>query len=66
MNVRLTPISYNKKTGPIPVSTSDALTCPDSCPLKTGGCYAKGGPLALVWRNVEKLGTNWDDFCAKI
>jgi len=32
--VHLTRISSNSKTGPIPVSTTEATTCPDSCPLK--------------------------------
>ena len=55
-NVHLTPKSGNKKTGPIPVTTSSRHTCPDSCPLKRSthgnGCYADGGPLALHWNKV--------------
>jgi len=47
--VHLTIKSSNKKTGPIPVSTTSAKSCPDSCPLKKNGCYADGGPLALHW-----------------
>lgn len=52
MNIHLSPISSNVKTGPIPVTTSSAETCPDSCPLKSGGCYAKSGPLAMHWNKV--------------
>lgn len=52
MRIHLSPISSNVKTGPIPVTTSSAETCPDSCPLKSGGCYAKSGPLAMHWRKV--------------
>jgi hypothetical protein len=52
MNIHLSPISSNVKTGPIPVTTSSAETCPDSCPLKAGGCYAKSGPLAMHWNKV--------------
>jgi len=48
----LTKISRNRKTGPIPVSTSSATTCPDSCPLQRA-CYAKYGPLALHWDRVS-------------
>ena len=44
--------SANRKTGPIPVSTSSAATCPTSCPL-TRACYAKHGPLAIHWRRVS-------------
>lgn len=51
----LTPASKNAKTGPIPVSTTSADTCPDACPLKAGnGCYAGGGPLALHWRALTE------------
>lgn len=48
----LTRISGNKKTGPIPVSTSSKSTCP-SCPLKGNGCYAESGPLRLHWDKVS-------------
>lgn len=52
MNIHLTLVSSNVKTGPIPVTTSSATTCPDVCPFKAGGCYAKGGPLAMHWKKV--------------
>ena len=66
--VHLTIKSSNKKTGPIPVSTTSALSCPDSCPLKKNGCYADGGPLALHWRAVTEgtRGTDWVSFCESI
>jgi hypothetical protein len=47
--------SRNAKTGPIPVTTSTAATCPAACPFNhqtVGGCYAAAGPLALHWRRV--------------
>jgi hypothetical protein len=50
--IHLTLKSANIKTGPIPVSTSSADTCPDACPLKAGGCYAKSGPLGMHWQKV--------------
>lgn len=53
MKFHLTHISGNVKTGPIPVTTSDRATCPDACPLKAGGCYAKGGPLGIHWAMVS-------------
>jgi len=65
----LTLKSGNVKTGPIPVSTSAASTCPDACPLKSRGCYASaGGPLALHWRKVseEGRGDDWQTFVARI
>ena len=50
----LTPVSKNEKTGPIPVSTTSANTCPDVCPFKKNGCYADAGPLALHWDKVTE------------
>lgn len=70
-HVHLTPVSKNVKTGPIPVSTSSALSCPESCPFNTsnvGGCYATSGPLAIHWKAVTqgKRGDNWEIFLGKI
>lgn len=66
--VHLTTRSSNKKTGPMPVSTSSANTCPPSCPLRENGCYANSGPLSLLWRAVSegRTGTDWNGFCAKV
>jgi hypothetical protein len=49
-NYHFTRKSQNRKTGPIPTTVTSADTCPDACPLKAKGCYAKGGPLAMHWR----------------
>lgn len=64
----LSRVSGNAKTGPIPVSTTSANTCPDSCPLKAKGCYAKGGPSAIHWRKVTngERGKQWNEFCEDI
>lgn len=61
----LSRVSGNAKTGPIPVSTTSANTCPDACPLKAKGCYAKGGPSAIHWRKVSsgERGKEWNAFC---
>lgn len=66
--VHLTLTSSNKKTGPIPVSTSTKEFCPNTCPLKDSGCYASGGPLAIHWGQVTagKRGMSWGDFCDAI
>lgn len=65
--VHFTPKSANSKTGPIPVTTSAPSTCPDSCPLKAGGCYAKGGPLGMHWRKVGAgRGNGWAELCDSI
>ncbi len=68
MNVHLTLKSSNAKTGPIPVSTSSAVTCSDACPFKKDGCYADSGPLALHWSKVTsgQRGFDWSAFLAKV
>jgi hypothetical protein len=79
MQVHLTLKSANAKTGPIPVSTTSAASCPTVCPfrrklsadsgkLESFGCYADGGPLAIHWREVteQRRGGNWSVFCATI
>lgn len=64
MQTHLTLKSRNVKTGPIPVSTTDAASCPVSCPFNNGGgCYAASGPLALHWRKVSE-GVAGDTFAA--
>jgi hypothetical protein len=40
--VHWVPRSKDKKTGMVVASYSPKSTCPDSCTLKTGGCYAWG------------------------
>lgn len=68
MKVHLTLKSANAKTGPIPVSTSSAVTCADDCPFKAKGCYAKGGPLALHWSKVTsgERGIDWQSFIKQV
>lgn len=66
LRFHLTLRSANAKTGPIPVSTSSAATCPSAavCPFKGNGCYAERGPLALHWRAVTegRRGQPWAAF----
>lgn len=68
MNFALTMVSGNGKTGAMPVSTSHKGTCPDSCPLKAQGCYAKGGALNIHWKAVSEgeRGYEWNDFLIQI
>ena len=67
-NVALTPISSNRKTGAMPVSYSTKEWCPDDCPLKKHGCYAKHGHTGIHWRKVTagERGTDWDTFVSKV
>lgn len=49
---RFTITSRNRKTGPIPVTLTEKLSCPDSCPLKANNtCYAKLGQINIHWMN---------------
>ena len=71
MFTHLTIKSRNVKTGPIPVSTTAAESCPSACPFNNsnaGGCYANGGPLAMHWRKVSdgRAGESYDRFVDKI
>lgn len=52
--IHFTPASSNAKTGPIPVSTTSADSCPDTCPLNGAGCYAQTGPVSWHWSKVTK------------
>ncbi|MEG0068146.1 MAG: hypothetical protein RR740_26515, partial [Pseudomonas sp.] len=63
-----TRVSGNAKTGPIPVTTTSADSCPPSCSFKGNGCYAESGPLALHWKAVTagKRGGSLDELCTKI
>lgn len=68
-HVHLSLVSGNAKTGPIPISTTSAKSCPASCPFnRGGGCYAGSGPLALHWRKVtaRERGMDWARFCAQV
>jgi hypothetical protein len=55
----------NAKTR-IPTSTLNEATCPNACPFKTSGCYAKSGPISWHWQKMSatapgltyKLGKN--------
>ena len=67
-NFALTLESGNRKTGKMPVSTSHKGTCPDSCPFKVKGCYAKGGYVNIHWSAVtrEERGSDWKTFCQEV
>ena len=62
MKVRFTRISKNRKTGFIPVTTSEESSCPSSCPLKDKNiCYAKRGKARMIWQEVATgISKRWD------
>ena len=65
VRANLTMQSSNKKTGPIPVSTTGKSSCPKVCPLKDNGCYAAIGELNIHWNRIDKgtWGKEWNEFC---
>lgn len=56
-NVKFVAKSGNRKTGPIPVSYTERSSCPDSCALKDGACYARFSFTGMVWGIVSKQAT---------
>lgn len=54
----------------MPVSSSNSATCPDACPIKLKGCYAKYGPVGMHWRKLDKGeskgAVNWSDFLTQV
>ena len=66
MRVHFTKKSSNKKVGKLTVTTTEQKSCPDTCPLKDEGCYADGGPLAILWKKVSSYDEAWDNFCTRI
>lgn len=66
MKVSFIRVSANRKTGPIPVSTTERASCPDVCPLKGNGCYAEAFPSVLHWNKVPEKGMGWAEFCLKV
>ncbi|HUU88931.1 MAG TPA: hypothetical protein VMX17_14445 [Candidatus Glassbacteria bacterium] len=67
-NVLFPKRSKNRKTGNIPTSHTEWITCPTACPLNNGrGCYGKVGPLAWHWDmfgREKKL--TWKTFCKTV
>ena len=68
MKYSFTPVSTNRKVGPIPVTYSGAQTCPISCPLRGNGCYAELGPGASHWKRVTAgtRGIEWSELLSNI
>jgi len=61
-------ISHNKKTGPIPVSSTEMSTCPSNCSFKNNGCYAEYHHVGMHWRRLSagETGMGWHDFCNQV
>jgi hypothetical protein len=71
MQINLTLKSTNRKTGPIPVSTTSSDTCPPSCAFLGHGCYAQASRnIRPLWKRLDagayKFGLTWFEFLAKV
>lgn len=64
--VSLTMVSHNRKTGAMPVSMTDTMSCPDACVFRGQGCYAEESKLRLHWLTVPERGMAWPDFVATV
>ena len=66
MQVLFVEVSQNAKTGPIPASIVERVSCWPGCALYENGCYAENGALALHWDRVSRglAGGSWSEFCA--
>ena len=53
LKIILFPRSSNAKTGNIIQSYSSRATCPEKCPLKSGGCYAEGYYTRKLWDRCD-------------
>ena len=62
VNVHISKKSSNSKVGKIPVTTSEAGTCPTTCGMYDT-CYAMTGAQSWHWNKVTKgeRGGSWDD-----
>lgn len=65
-NFKLVMVSGNKKTGPIPVSTTSKNSCPSTCPLLGNGCYAALGHTNIHWSRLSDKGQSESEFLAAV
>jgi hypothetical protein len=59
MKFGFTRASKNEKTGPIPTVIVSRNSCPPSCHLYNGGCYARGGMVRIHWDRVSDSGISF-------
>ena len=59
-------VSKNEKTGPIPTVIVSRNTCPPSCNLYNGGCYARGGMVRMHWDRVNENGISFKELVSNI
>jgi len=60
MKFSFTPASSNRKTGPIPVTSTERPSCPPSCPQYRASCYAEDLYTRLNWDKIPARGLELD------
>lgn len=69
LHVLFRAVTGTRKTGPIAASYSGDSTCPDACPLKAKGCYAKGIRTREPWDRASNRGKGtmpWKQFLVHV
>lgn len=61
-----TRFSKNRKTGPIPVTTSTKNTCPRGCIHQDSGCYAENSHTGARWSKLDVTGVDIDALAKSI
>lgn len=56
MNFLTIKKSWNRKTGPIPVTYGSRKSCPPSCPHYEDDCYGEDFHTSLAWDRVDTQG----------
>ena len=67
MKYRFTLASTNRKTGPIPTTSTSRDSCPESCPHKGASCYAEAGfHTRLNWNRLDQQGQDLEGLTFQI
>lgn len=67
MKYQFTAASANRKTGPIPTTTTSRDSCPPSCPQRGAACYAEAGfHTRMNWNRTDRQGMALEELTAKI
>ena len=66
MKFGFTRRSKNEKIGNIPAVIASRNSCPPSCHLYNGGCYARGGLVRIHWDRVNDNGISFASLLKEI
>jgi len=66
MRIHFIPRSTNRKTGPIPVTSTERQSCPPSCPQYRAACYAEDFYTRMNWDKIPARGIDLAGLTARI